>query len=86
MLSAKGKSAKDAVIKVKITEKKGAWSVKLKKSDLAAALGVENATVAKPGVPLEVEWELTLASGWTIAGKMTLTWTAKEGKKGKGKL
>jgi hypothetical protein len=85
-IGAKGKSAKDPNIKVKIIAKKAKWSVVVKKTDLAAALGIADADVPKPGVPQNIIWSLTLSNGWRISGTTILTYTAKQAKRGKGKL
>ncbi|MHC4862013.1 MAG: RCC1 domain-containing protein, partial [Planctomycetota bacterium] len=85
-IGAKGKSAKDPVLKVRIVEKKSRWRVRVKKADLRAAVGMRNETIAKPGVPLAVPWSLVISNGWMISGTTTFTCTSKEGKKGKGRL
>jgi hypothetical protein len=85
-IGAKGKSAKDPALKVRIVEKKSRWRARVKKADLRAAVGVRNETVAKPGVPLDIPWSLEISNGWMISGTTTFLCTSKEGKKGKGRL
>jgi hypothetical protein len=85
-MTAKGKCVKDAFLKVGIKAKSRAVSVALKKVDLAAALGIADQEVPKPGTPIELTWTLSLDNGWTIGGTATFQWTAKAGKKGKGVL
>jgi hypothetical protein len=88
VMSSKGKSEKDTVVKVtlKTNKKGGKWTAKVKNVDLKDALGIVDETVAKPGVPLEIDWNLTLNNGWALEDPATVTYTANEGKSGKGKV
>jgi hypothetical protein len=88
VMTAKGKSEKDTTIKImlKTGKKGGRWSASLKNVDLRDALAIADETVPKPGSSLSIEWNLTLNNGWALKGPSTLTYVAKAGKGGKGKL
>ncbi|MCU0724602.1 MAG: hypothetical protein MUE73_02250 [Planctomycetes bacterium] len=85
-LGPKGRSLKDPVLKVSIDQERRRFAVTVKKSDLAAALGLPDEDRPKPGTPVSLTWQITFEESWSVFGTSTFSWVSKQGSGGKGTL